>query len=293
MQTYQEYVTASPSDVRWGVYLVDAGISHVRQHSRRSIADHPDKYRFTWETGRTLQEYQLIYLAQGAGSFESSESPLEQVREGASILLFPGVWHRYRPDPSTGWTTYWVGFRGAFADHLVREGFFDPPNPVLEIGYVDDIVRLFQDVQETLRSGRPGFQYVAGSAVMLILAHIQAHVKSRPFHGKEIEFKIDRARMLFVESVEDRITPEEVAEQLNISYSWFRKMFKEYTGTSPGQYQLQLRLQRSRDLLANPSTSIKEVAFQLGFSSQSHFTRTFRDKMGITPGIYRQKVLGT
>jgi AraC-like ligand binding domain len=46
------------------------------------------------------------------------------VDAGQVIFLFPGVWHRYRPDEKTGWDEHWVGFDGDVARRWVRNNFF-------------------------------------------------------------------------------------------------------------------------------------------------------------------------
>ena len=49
-------------------------------------------------------------------------------------MLFPGERHTYRPDANTGWTEYWVGFKGDGADEWIRNGYFSPSTPLLNIG---------------------------------------------------------------------------------------------------------------------------------------------------------------
>ena len=62
------------------------------------------------------------------------------------------------------------------------------------------------------------------------------------------------------EQVENPLTPEEIASRLGLGYSWFRRMFKEYTGVSPAQYQLQQKLLKAKELLTSSSMNISEIA---------------------------------
>ena len=59
------------------------------------------------------------------------------------------------------------------------------------------------------------------------------------------------------------ITPEKLAEITCMSYSKFRKIFKEYTGFAPSQYIQEVRINMAKELLTNTSKSIKEIAFEL------------------------------
>ena len=66
----------------------------------------------------------------------------------------------------------------------------------------------------------------------------------------------------------------------------FCHLFKRSTGLSPHQYVKRVRVQRARQLLAEHRLSLVEIANELGFSDQSHFTRTFHTVVGVTPSQY-------
>jgi len=80
-----------------------------------------------------------------------------------------------------------------------------------------------------------------------------------------------------------------LAEKHNVSYSFFRKMFKKYTGVYPGKYQLQLRITRAKELLISTDKSIKEISYELGFQSIFYFSNMFKKKEGVTPSYFRNK----
>lgn len=94
------------------------------------------------------------------------------------------------------------------------------------------------------------------------------------------------------EKTGDDVTPESIAKTLNIGYSWFRRVFKQYTGFSPAQYQLEIKLQKSKELLASTVLPVKEIAFHLNFESASYFVTFFKSKTGLSPGEYRDKIKG-
>lgn len=65
------------------------------------------------------------------------------------------------------------------------------------------------------------------------------------------------------EKVAGNVDPEELAMRLNISYSWFRRVFKEYTGYAPAKYFQELKLRKAKQLLVGTSQSVKEILFFL------------------------------
>jgi AraC-like DNA-binding protein len=100
---------------------------------------------------------------------------------------------------------------------------------------------------------------------------------------------VNRARLRIRESLESELSIQQIAEEQSVSYSNFRKLFKEYTGLSPATYQQELRLLRAKELLSTTELSIKEIAYRLNFESPDYFSAKFKAKMGCKPSEIRQK----
>lgn len=75
----------------------------------------------------------------------------------------------------------------------------------------------------------------------------------------------------------------EIAAAINISPTYFSSLFKRATGNSPHQYVIQQRVERAKELLKTTDLAIASIAFQVGFSSQSHLTQHFKRLTGSTP----------
>jgi AraC-like DNA-binding protein len=75
-----------------------------------------------------------------------------------------------------------------------------------------------------------------------------------------------------------------------MSYSWFRKMFKKYTGLSPTQYQLQIKVQKAKEFLTSSSLPIKEISDILQFDSVNYFISFFKEKTSESPSEFRKRV---
>ena len=83
----------------------------------------------------------------------------------------------------------------------------------------------------------------------------------------------------------------ELAAEARLSVNHFIRAFRQVTGATPHQYGMAQRQQRAMALLGEPSLLVADVADLLGFSSPAHFTASFRQKLGVTPGDYRDAVL--
>ncbi len=86
---------------------------------------------------------------------------------------------------------------------------------------------------------------------------------------------------------------EEMAAQAGITPSHFCRVFRKATGVSPHQYVMKTRLDRARQMLVQSEMSLSTIADFLGFTSQSHFTRAFRQYSGETPSGFRRRARET
>ena len=109
------------------------------------------------------------------------------------------------------------------------------------------------------------------------------------FVSLDVVRQIDRARRIMREELYANISPDEVARRVNMSYSWFRKMFRDYTNISPARYMQELRLQEACRLLSGTAMSIKEIAFRLNYGDASYFSNMFRRHLRMTPVEYRRR----
>ena len=80
---------------------------------------------------------------------------------------------------------------------------------------------------------------------------------------------------------------EDIAKELRISPSFLAKKFKEQVGISPHQFLLQLRLKKAKELLIESTLEISEIAYECGFTHQSHLTRHFTKHVGTPPSKFR------
>jgi AraC-like DNA-binding protein len=80
-----------------------------------------------------------------------------------------------------------------------------------------------------------------------------------------------------------------LADLAGVSLSRFSRGFKASTGAAPYAWVLQVRIERSKDLLKQHSQPISDIAVEVGFADQSHFTKSFRRLVGVTPREWRNE----
>ena len=291
MTNYYKYLPTSSEDERWGMHVLNAGCNRIGAYADYPAAEHPFHHYFDWSEGRILNEYQIIYIPIGYGLFESANYEQQQIKEGSIIFLFPGEWHRFKPDPQKGWDEFWVGVKGGIIENLMQQYFLSKKNAVQRIGLSEKIIQLFTDIIEITREERTGYQPLVSGIVMHLLGEIYSRVKQQLYTGEEVtESIINKARIIFRTNTDQGINIEKVAKELCVSYAWFRKAFKTYTGMAPHQYLIQLKIEKAKMLLTYRSRSIKEIAFSLNFESPFYFSKLFKEKAGVSPEMYRKNL---
>ena len=139
--------------------------------------------------------------------------------------------------------------RGSMARSIARQLRGDGDRPVL---------RLLPDSESVRQRFRGG---LAGGALRRVRAYIEDHIG-------------------------ERISLDQLAQQAGVSRFHFARQFRLSTGESPMGYLRRARIERSKSILQTRDTTIAEVAVRLGFSDQSHFTRTFGRLVGVSPGSF-------
>lgn len=279
------YLIANKADEEYGCTVSVVGLQTVLPDEEYPSKEHPSGYLFDPDRGRILQEYQLLYIVKGRGVFANQSASCD-IAKGTMVLLRPGVWHSYKPSTSDGWTEYFIGFSGEIADRAIAR-LFAEEEQLFNVGLKQELVDLYQRAIEVASADRPAAQQLLCGIVMHILGSLN-YISRNTVGADRMDQIVEQAKAIMQEKAAQNLDLEVLAEQLNVSYSWFRKVFREYTGYPPAKYFMMVKLHRAQYLLVNTQESIKEIAFSLGFKSPEHFYTTFRRVMGSTPSIYRK-----
>lgn len=290
MKNFHKYLAKTTVEDNWGLYVTTAGYTKIRENQPYPLSrEHPRTHRFTWNKGRILNDYYIVFISQGSGVFETAHQAASTVHEGSCFLLFPGTWHRYKPFAKIGWEEYWIGFNGYYPQRLMKSGFFNRKNPVIHVGLNEELLTTFHNLIDTIRNGTPGYhQLIAGTVVQLLSLVYNASVYKKENTSGALQY-ISKAKFLLQEALESDISMTQVAQQLMVSYSKFRKDFKAVTGLSPNQYHLELRLGKACELLRATNLPVNEIADQTGFETLFYFSRIFKKKYNHSPKHYREQ----
>jgi len=100
---------------------------------------------------------------------------------------------------------------------------------------------------------------------------------------------VRRTREYVEKHLGEQITMAAVANECNMSYFHFSKVFKQRTGVTFSEWLAQVRLELARERLEQPGSTVAEVAASLGYDYQKNFSRAFKRRYGIAPAAWRDR----
>jgi AraC-like DNA-binding protein len=289
MKTYFDYFPVSKVDQRWGIHASSFGEVHVPAGRSYPAPQHPKNHSLSWEKGRVLQEFQLLYISEGEGQFESADHALSLVQQGTLIVLFPGVWHRYRPTPERGWTEHWIELQGSIVESWRRETLLDPATPLFHLGVAPEILAIFSAAGHLARTKPLGFQVKLGLLGLQILPYLAWPLPVPGTPSQRLERIVQESLNVLASNLDQPLSPESIAQEFHVGYSRFRGAFKAQTGFSPKQYRLEIRFRRTADFLRHTDMTIKEISERLGYNSPYHLSVNFKERTGLSPQRWRLK----
>jgi AraC-like DNA-binding protein len=130
---------------------------------------------------------------------------------------------------------------------------------------------------------------ILGDVTGLAYARQTARMRARARGRRDVDV-IEAARDVIARNFKANLSLSEIAREVESSVFHLARIFKARTGFSLHAYRNQLRLRAALARLAEPDVDLIDIALDLGFSSHSHFTDTFRRSFGKTPSVVRQSL---
>ncbi len=289
----QDFALYLPSDGAaadsWGCHVAACGCVTVPAGTPYppNPGMHPGDHLFLLpKGGRVIGAYQMLYLEAGEGSFESLATGTVALTAGMVFLVFPGVWHRYAPDVSTGWRERFIEMEGPALDRLRAAGELRPSHAAMDLRRAPFFAERFQELHLLAQEGGPGScERMAALAMHLLATALYTRPEVEP---SQMEALVRRAERLMRENLGGRLDMEELARGLGLAYDPFRRHFKTLTGLAPKQYYRKLQMRRVEEWLAHSARPLEEIAAELGFHSAFHLSAAFKKHVGVSPKAWRE-----
>lgn len=227
-------------------------------------------------------------IERGAEGFRY-RGAMQYAPAGSVVLVNPGELHTGHSVHEGGWT-----YRMMYPEPWMLEDVATQLNrrfrgiPFFRSAVVDDpdaamLIRALHASVEQPASALERQSRLFAALVSLVTRHT-APAPQPGRTGSEHE-AVRRARDYLEAHPGEDVTLEQLASLAGLSVFHFVRVFRREVGLPPHAYQIELRVRRARELLRQ-GLPPGQVAAALGFSDQSHLTREFKRRVGLTPGRY-------
>ncbi len=273
------------------VILNDLKIAQIQSHEFCSdlyvtdIGFYPRADFHSRERITGCEQYILIFCIKGKGWYEIDGNTYN-VLQNQFFMLPTNVPHIYGADIDDPWSIYWVHYTGRKADFFFNELYKRNVEPKSVIGNTTRIL-IFEDILQHLELSN-NFDNIIYSSCCLYsyLATFQSSELKISSNDNDI---IQQCIQLMKQNLDKNLRLEDFSKKLNISASHLSALFKKRMKYSPIHLYTTYKIQKACQLLLDDPKSIKSIAFELGYEDQYHFSRVFKNEMGVSPKQFRMK----
>jgi AraC-like DNA-binding protein len=234
--------------------------------------------------------YELGFILAGQGT-HILNGQAYQLGRGSIFLLTPADFHQVISQPHEPLQLYDLVFSFDALSEEVFKLLFSEQRQYLSSCSEPTFTMIeaeFQALWSELNSGQPGRELMLRSALERILIYLlrSCLTEEAPLTQTtpdQRHQKLHKSLIYIHHHFRERLTLEEVAQQLPLSANYFSECFSQTYGISFQKYLQELRLQFAFSLLSSATLSITEVCYAAGFNNLSHFERVFKQKFGQLP----------
>ena len=269
----------------------------IPQSVQRRILNHPlcrnlflteigyeDETIFHPFTKSKGSQYLLIYVSKGKGKYRVNKK-VYQVEENDFFVLpvrYATGLESFEKNP---WSIYWAYFSGSQAakvvEHLVG-GKYSPMKAKPLVGRIaqfNDILHhleLMENIENLVYANSRFYSFLCSFKLMVL--------SGKKYGSKDgVIQTIEYMR----ENISNVISLDDLAEVAGLSVSHYCAMFRQKTMQTPMQLYTSMKIQRACQLLQNRHQTIKAISYNLGFFDQYHFSKVFKQIMGVSPKEFR------
>jgi AraC-like DNA-binding protein len=267
---------------------VDRSILKLKNLTVRMVGHLPG--RTSKKRGVLYDYWSCTYIAQGEGTYQFDNGPVQTVKAGCLFWEWPGSSFHFGPSCKEGWDEYYISFEGERINEWLDNGII-APGKIMDLGLDDAWIRKIAAIGDYMDSGLPENADKAAMLLESFVYDVGYRMDSRAsavMHDTKSEFA---ARLL--EDISTYIyqtwDEREFWERHHISRSTLRRIIREYTGYPLNEYVHFLKISEAKKLLIHTPLQIKQIANMLGYSEVTFFAQVFKKTSGMTAKQFRQK----
>jgi AraC-like DNA-binding protein len=226
-----------------------------------------------------------VLVETGRGSLDTAPTGRQPIVAPCLFWLLPGVRHTYGPLPGTAWDERWVLFSGRLADDLLAGGLISAASPVVPLGEGSEVPGLFAALSAEVRLHSP----LGDAAAAATVGRLVTRAAIEATRGAAADSEGDPLVRALRDQALGAVDIAAFAAASGMSPATLRRRFLAATGMPPKAFQLRVRLDRAKELLATAELSVAEVAASAGFEDPFYFARLFQQREKCAPTEFRNR----
>ena len=258
---------------RQGITVICGGCEHCEPDFRIDRKDFPF--------------YSIEYVARGKGELTLKNKTYALVA-GAVFAYGPDIPHIITTDPRDRLVKYFVDFTGTRALPLLTE-YAPHPGALIHTSSPAQILRIFEDL---ILNGQNVTRYsdaICATILEYLMMKVAETAVSHDFASSTALATYQTCCEYIRENCLSLQTLTQISEACHIDEAYLCRLFKRFGDLSPYKYLNRLKLNMVAIQLQTPDTTIKQIAYGLGFSSAFHFSRAFKKAYGVSPDSFRRR----
>jgi AraC-like DNA-binding protein len=246
-------------------------------------------------TPHAHREGHLIFHADGYAGRVNVRGTWHALDGRAAVAVNPWEVHAFEPSPHEA-SEYFVlyidpiWFMGTGQGDRKAAIRFGANALSLDDGLMNDIHRIIQRMRRG--DAAAGFDIaLRGVVEQVFAASWQGSRPPQPIllpAARGTDFRVRKAVRFLADNLANDLELDTVARESGLSRPHFYKMFRSCLGVTPNMCATMMRMEKAVAMLAGSDQSITDIGFEIGFSSQSVFTRVFTANVGMAPSDYRR-----
>lgn len=216
--------------------------------------------------GPAVRRYTLIHFVTGGRGRVYKQQGVFSVSAGEAFLIHPDEVVTYTADADDPWSYQWIGFDGRLSER------FKQLPPVLKLSSSYSQAMLDTDGSD-LR------EYRIAAILLEMYASLFSEKKATHDYVRRVQSYIRAVYM-------QELRVEEIAESMNLNRRYLSRFFKEKTGMTIQEYLIHVRMEEAKRLLLQ-GKSVNEASVLCGYQDPFHFSKMFKRRFGVSPGIWR------
>ena len=296
---FYHYLPVTDDTMRWGLYVTGGGRGIIPANQLYPAEGHPQLYQFKWAHGRTLPEFQMILITRGQGTFESTPTGIVPIAPNSIIILFPGIWHRYRPDRKIGWQERWLSLNGEIAHRLMDQQIMQPDKAVQIAKRPSQLIKRFDRLLDHIHAMPTENTILLSLRAMDLVAEVIEQTYEDSLHSaprsngmqEDIQDSLVLQALNLIWSHSHRpLSVNQLAERLPATRRTLERHFMQACGHSILDEINTCRLSRAKRLITETDLPMKTIAFLAGFTNPERMRVTFTNREGHSPAQFRKQV---